>query len=133
MTPLADGANAFELKRQGHFEQSLQAYSDFYADALGQQNAYISQLCFDQMFDIELLRLARDEVIFESAASLRSKIQHHLSDLLKAREALDEELFQQHFADAWRKFSPRGRGRSQFSVGRDAFARSMGAGAREID
>ena len=133
MTPSTESANAFELKRQGHFEESLQVYSDFYADALTHQNAYISQVCFDQMFDIELLRLARDEVTCESAASLRSKIEHRLADFLKAREALDQELFRQHFADAWRKFSPRGRGRSQFSVGREAFVRSRGARSEEFD
>ncbi len=119
----------FDLKRRGDFELALKAYAQEYAKALENGSRFIQEICFEQMFDVILLTYFRDYSSDESAHvapkpvpafpdtnALMDAIADGIRSELMEVKAYRAEDFKEFMGECRRKFLPRGRAKTAFSV-----------------
>ena len=106
----------YALKRRGEFHKALHSYARYYAEAVEIGDSFIQEQCFEQIFDIVLLKYLREERRFESPPDLRRSTRDDITELLGHIESIEPAAFESHLSKCWQTFSPRGRGKSPFSV-----------------
>lgn len=110
---------AFELKREGTFDEALRLYVQDYAIAVAQKDPYITRLCFEQLFDILLMIYLRDRKVFGSVDEIMRQIEQDLTPLLMDAGAYREEDMRRLLATSREKFAPGGRRKGKFNVDKD--------------
>lgn len=110
------GKWAFHLKRKGDFKEAIWSYASEYARSLSRGNAFISETCFEEMFDLCLLQYLKAGRLFEGKKELLAAIRDELQELLQSQEARDGESFDKYFRSCQRKLFPQGRAKPLFSV-----------------
>lgn len=106
----------FYLKRKGEYEKALKAYSHVFASALASENRLITETCFDQIFDIQLLIYARDETRFSRVKQLQDRLRRDVQETLKGEAVLTSQVDERLFSSCWSRFIPKGRGLTKYSV-----------------
>lgn len=110
--------NPIYLKRKGNLEEALHIYADLFAEAVQNENSFLAEKCFEQIFDIYLLKYLRDGVRFASVGDERRRLDADIVGLLQQRQPYEAKSFRNYFDSCWRRFVPRGRGQNVFSVDR---------------
>ena len=112
------GHSPFHLKRHGDFEKALKGYGEWFAGAQESGNRFLSEMCFDQIFDLQLLLYVRHKKQFDSGNRLRQQLESDVRKAVNTELAVPSQDFDRFFTSCWRRHSPRGRGRTPFSVDR---------------
>ena len=113
--------NPFLLKKRGELEPALNGYAERLAQAAKEGNTFMAEVCFDQMFDIELLRYSKSGSRFSNLADLKARLKADLTsqcpdlDYYYQRGLIDL-TFEHFFASSWRKYTYRGKVKRPFSV-----------------
>ncbi len=111
LSGISSHENPFILKRAGKFDKALILYAQEYVNARHEENAYIEEICFDQMVDIKLLEflkgvLNEERQPFKNRMQLRNEVSKQLEEFLYTKEASGgQEQFQKHFNKSWGEIS----------------------------
>lgn len=116
--------NPFYLKRKGQFDKALVEYVVRFARAQESGNNFVSATCYDQIFDIHLLLYAKHQSSFNSLQQLRYQLKKDVHEALGTEQAIPTQALERFFESCWRRFSPRGRGQTRFSVDRQTLVPS---------
>lgn len=111
-------SSPYYLKRKGEFEKALDAYAARFESAQENGNRYLSEICFDQIFDVLLLIYLKQKKSFPNGERLKGQLKTDLSDLLTKKRSLRSQSYEKLFGDCWHRYSPRGGGQTRFSVDR---------------
>lgn len=106
----------FHRKRSGDFAGALKGYARRLAEAQDSGNLFISEKCFEQVFDIYLLQYLKEAKHFATKQQLKDQLQSDIRLLLAAEECSTEKASSQWFDDCWRQLFPRGPRPTPFSV-----------------
>ncbi|MBI2303748.1 MAG: hypothetical protein HYU86_03260 [Chloroflexi bacterium] len=107
--------NPFLLKKRGAFAESLDAYAEEYVQSIRRGSNFISELCFEQMFDITLLIFLKESREFANKEELISAIKEELFEKLHEKRVFDWENFGNYFNSCREKLFRRRR-QTPFSV-----------------
>lgn len=111
-------SSPYYLKRMGEFEKALDAYALRFESAQENGNRSLSEICFDQIFDVLLLIYLKQMKTFPDVEHLKGQLETDLNDLLTKRRSLRSQSYEKLFGDCWRRYSPRRGGQTRFSVDR---------------
>nr|MDO8079352.1 hypothetical protein [Candidatus Freyarchaeota archaeon] len=76
-----DKLSAFELKRNGDFEEALKAYIIEYKFAITKGNNFIADICFEQIFDCQFLNYLKEGRLFLNKDEMLNTIQSSILNI----------------------------------------------------
>ena len=111
---------AYALKRRGEFDKAVFTYAKEYKRNVEQEGSiYLARLCFEQIFDIILIKYLRDQKRFDDSKSLLHALKSEMQRVFTEIDIRDVEHFEEFFNRSTKKLFPGGRGKSAFSVDRN--------------
>ena len=108
--------NPFRLKRKGAFSEALLGYARLYANSAQSGNTKVAELCFEQMFDIELLIFLKEQKQFRDHRELAAAMRRRLCEALEDVDCRTMEGFDSHLDDYKEHLLRGGGGGKAFSV-----------------
>ena len=111
-------SSPYYLKRKGEFEKALEVYTSRLKNAQAHSNQFLIEICFDQIFDVQLLLYAKIGKRFSGIQELKRRLRQDMQSILSMREDQTPHGFEKLFTSCWSRFTPKGRGKNPFSVDR---------------